>query len=195
VVDEVCFVQDILPMMLSSCAVSGCHDQVTAEEDYVFMSYNGIMEGITPFNPNNSEIYESVTDNGEDIMPPAPRAPLTASQIDNLREWIEKGATNSDCPGNACDTAGTISFVAQVDPFIKNTCSGCHNSTLASGNVNLSGYSNIAVQAANLRSGIPVMIGSMKKQNGFVAMPPSYTVDDCDIVMVEKWIGQGAENN
>lgn len=195
VIDQVCFVQDILPMMLSSCAVTGCHDQTTAEEDYVFMSYAGVMEGISPFNPGNSEIYESVTDNGEDIMPPPPRAPLSADQIADLVEWIENGATNSDCPGNVCDSAGTISFSTQIDPFLKNTCTGCHNSTAANGNVNLSGYANVALQASNLRNGIPLMVGSMKKLSGFVAMPPSYTVDDCNIVVVEKWIGQGAENN
>ncbi|HEX2393736.1 MAG TPA: hypothetical protein VHI78_00225 [Bacteroidales bacterium] len=194
-VDRICFVQDILPMIASSCGITGCHDQVTAEEDYVFIDYNGIMEGIQPFSPDGSEIYEAVTENGEDIMPPPPRAPLTSGQIADLREWIEDGAANSDCPQNTCDTAGLISFSAQIDPLLKNTCTGCHNATLANGNVNLSGYNNVATQANNLRSGIPVMIGSIKRMNGFVAMPPAYNIDECKISTIEKWIGQGAQNN
>jgi hypothetical protein len=194
-IDRICFVQDILPVILSSCGVPGCHDQVTAEEDYVFTDYSGIMDGIEPFDLNDSEIYESVTETGDDIMPPPPRAPLTAQQIDALKEWIEDGATNSDCPGSSCDSSGIISYISQVDPFLKNACIGCHNSTLANGNVNLAGYANVSIQASNLRNGIPLIIGSMKRMSSFVAMPPAYSADDCNIILVEKWIEQGAENN
>jgi hypothetical protein len=193
--ERICFVQDILPVILSSCGVPGCHDQVTAEEDYVFTDYSGIMDGIEPFNANESEIYEAVTETGDDIMPPPPRAPLTTQQIDALKEWIEEGALNSDCPENSCDSSGSISFLTQVDPFLKNACTGCHNATLANGNVNLAGYANVSIQASNLRNGIPLILGSLKRMSGFVAMPPAYSADDCNIRKVEKWIEQGAENN
>lgn len=194
-VDGICFVQDILPMILSSCGTTGCHDQITAEEDYSFVNYAGIMEGIRPFDANDSEIYEAVTEDGDDIMPPPPRAPLTDGQKSKLREWIENGAENSDCPGNVCDSSGVVSFASQIEPFIRNTCTGCHNTTLSNGNVNLSGYNNISAQTTNLRSGIPVMIGSMKRTGGYVAMPPTYSADDCSIRLIEKWIEQGTLNN
>jgi len=195
-VEKVCFVQDILPMILSSCGVTGCHDQITQEEGHVYVDYAGIIEhGIEPFDPNGSEIYEVVTETGEDRMPPAPRAPLTAEQIADLREWIEDGAPNSDCPGNVCDSAGTISFSAQVDPILKKNCVGCHNASLTSGNVNLSGYGNVAIQADNIRNGLPVMVGSINRMTGYVAMPVTFSLDACNIVTIEKWIEQGAADN
>lgn len=193
--DMVCFVQDILPMIASSCGTTGCHDQVTAEEDYVFTHYNGIMEGIEPFDTDDSEIYESVTETGDDIMPPPPFSPLTSEQLAKLREWITDGALNSDCPQNTCDTAGLLSFSLQIEPLLKNTCAGCHNATLTNGNVNLSGYSNVFAQTTNLRNGIPLMIGAIKRIDGFVAMPPAIIIDNCKISTLEKWISQGAKNN
>ena len=54
----ICFESEILPIFLSNCAKSGCHDAASHEEGYVFDSYNGIMKGIKPGDPNDSEIFE-----------------------------------------------------------------------------------------------------------------------------------------
>jgi hypothetical protein len=195
-VKKVCFVQDILPMVLSSCGVTGCHDAITAEEGHVFVDYSTIMEhGIEPFNAQGSEIYQVVTETGEDRMPPEPRAPWTAQQIADLKEWIDDGALNSDCPENACDSAGIISYSAQVDPIFKNNCTGCHNSSVANGNVNLTSYSQVKIQVDNQRNGTPVFLGSIKRLTGFVAMPQTFSLDDCKIATIQKWIDQGAANN
>jgi hypothetical protein len=195
-VKEICFVQDILPMMLSSCGVTSCHDAITHEEGYVFVDYETILEhGIVPFDPDDSEIYEKVTDTGDDLMPPPPREPLTSTQISALREWIEKGAPNSDCPGNVCDTTGIISFAAEVTPILKANCTGCHNSVLANGNVDLSSYSQVLTVAQTLRNGTPVLVGAIRRMTGFVAMPLTFTLDDCSVATIEKWVEEGAANN
>ncbi len=194
--NEICFVQDILPMLLSSCGTTGCHDAVTHEEGYIFTNYQTIVSrGITPFNPNNSEVMEVVTETGDDIMPPAPRSPLTSTQIAALREWIRKGAQNTDCPPAVCDTAGIISYTEDIVPVMQLACTGCHNSTLASGGVNLSDYSHVAVQANLQRNSTSVLLGVLKKQVGFSAMPPTYNLDACKIAIIEKWISQGASDN
>jgi hypothetical protein len=194
--DRICFVQDILPMMLSSCGVTGCHDAITAEHGHVFTDYNSILEhGIEPFDPDNSEIYEVVTETGGDRMPPSPRNPLTLEQISALRKWIEDGALNSDCPADICDTAGTISFSTQIFPVLQANCAGCHNSSIANGNVNLSSYNQVLTQVQTLRNGTPVLSGVVNRTTGFVAMPLTFSLQDCDITAIEKWIAQGAMNN
>jgi len=193
--DEVCFVQDILPMILSNCGIEGCHDAITQEEDYVFTNYSGIMQGIQPYNLSGSAIYRSVTNNGEDIMPPYPMPPLNTDQITSLREWILNGALNSDCPDAVCDTINPISFTTQVDPIMQQKCVGCHNAVTTSGGVNLDGYSNVYTYATTLRTGTPVLQGVIRKMAGFQPMPPSYNLDECTIRTIELWIEQGAANN
>ncbi len=194
--DEICFVQDILPMMVSTCGTTGCHDAVTHEDGYVLTSYSTIVQnGIEPFDPNDSKIYEVVTETGDDRMPPSPRSPLTSAQIAALRQWIVDGAQNSDCPDNECDTTGTISYSSQVNPVLLGNCTGCHNSTLASGGVNLAGYAQVALQAQTLRNGTPVLTGVINRISGFQPMPPSFTLDACSIRKIELWIEQGVVNN
>jgi hypothetical protein len=192
----ICFVQDILPMILSNCGIEGCHDAITHEGDYVLVDYNSIMEeGIVPFNPNNSKIYEVVTASEDDLMPPYPKQPLTTSQISALREWILDGAPNSDCPDAVCDTLNNISFTSQVDPIIQAKCVGCHNTGTMSGGVDLSSYSQVLTYAQTLRNGTPILTGVIRRMNGFQPMPPTYSLDDCTIRKIELWIEQGAADN
>jgi hypothetical protein len=193
--DSVCFVQDILPVIASGCGTTGCHDAVTQADGYVLTSYSGIMEGVKPFDPDDSEIYEVVTKDGDDRMPPPPRDPLTSAQITALRQWIMEGALNSDCPEEICDTAGVISYSAQVDPLLQANCVGCHNPSLASGGVILSSYDQVAVYVTTLRNEIPILTGVINRQIGFEPMPPTFSLDACSIRKIELWIEQGAEDN
>lgn len=193
---EVCFVQDILPMMVSTCGSAGCHDAITHSEGYVLTSYATITnKGIVPFHPNASEIYNVVTETGEDKMPPSPRTPLSAAQINALRLWISSGAENTDCPPASCDSSGTILFSTQVNPILVNSCTGCHNNSVSSGGINLSGYNNVFTTVQLQRSGTPVILGSVKRLQGFTAMPPSYALDECKVAILQHWIEQGANNN
>lgn len=194
--DSVCFVQDVLPVFASGCATTGCHDAATAEEGYVLTDYAAIVsKGIKPFDPDDSKIFEAVTDDGDDRMPPAPRAPLTSGQIEAIRKWIAGGALNSDCPDQLCDTAGTISFSAQVDRILQGNCVGCHNSAQASGGINLAGYSNVFQAATALRNGTPLLLGTIGRQSGFVAMPPGFTLGSCDVAILSKWVENGSADN
>ncbi|HLO58801.1 MAG TPA: hypothetical protein VK179_08685 [Bacteroidales bacterium] len=195
VADEVCFVQDILPMMLSSCGVTGCHDAATHEEGKIYIDYTSIRKGVVANNPQSSQIYQVMNASGEDRMPPSPRPAMTAAQKDALRKWILAGAENTDCPPAVCDTAGTMSFTADVTPVLKANCTGCHNSSLASGNVNLSTYAGVDAVVKSQRNGTSVLQGSIKRLNGFTAMPPTFSLDDCSVATIDKWIAQGGLNN
>ncbi|MBN2350130.1 MAG: hypothetical protein JXJ22_14925 [Bacteroidales bacterium] len=196
--DSVCFVQDIQPIFQSSCATTDCHDALSHQEDYNLTSYTSIMssEGIDPFNPSGSKIYRVITDTDpDDRMPPPPRSALTADQIASMQKWILEGALNSDCPQKNCDTLSIISFSNQVFPFIQNNCLSCHNSTPANGGVLLNNYANVKAAAETLRNGTPLIVGAIRRLNGFSAMPPDYQVDNCSMRIIELWIEQGKQNN
>lgn len=195
--DSICFVQDVQPLIYSSCATSGCHDAVTAKEGYNFTDYDHIMAkgAVVPFSPNESKLYKVLNESGEDRMPPYPLEPLSDEKKEIIRKWIADGALNSDCPSNSCDTSGTISFAEQVWPAINTSCVGCHNASLANGGVDLSSYNQVYTYATTLRNNTPVLLGVIKQLSGFKAMPPSGKFDDCTIRQIELWIEQGASYN
>lgn len=196
--DTICFQQDILPLITSSCALSNCHDNITQREGFNFTNYTSIMansDAVTPYQPNESELYQVLFETGEDRMPPSPYSPLTNEEKESIRKWISDGALNSDCPTDVCDTLNPISYSEQIWPVINTNCVGCHNNSLQSGSVNLSSYSNILLQVTTLRNDTPVIVGVIKQLPGFVPMPPSGMFDTCTIRTIELWIEQGSLNN
>lgn len=198
--DSICFVQDILPIFSSSCAISGCHDAATHEDGFTLTSYATITsnpESIVPYNPGESKIYKVVTENeSDDRMPPPPMSALSTEQIEKLRKWILDGALNSDCPDSSCDTTGTIEFSSQVWPVIQTNCVSCHNADFASGDVILDNYDGVKTYADLEMNGIPVLVGTIRKLSGFAPMPPNESrVSDCDARQIEIWIEQGKLNN
>jgi hypothetical protein len=198
--DSICFVQDILPIFSSSCGTTGCHDAVTHYDSYNLTDYPSIMsddEGIIPFDPESSKFFEVITeDDLDDRMPPPPRTALTTEQISMLRSWIEDGALNSDCPENSCDTLNTISFDGQVFPILQNNCLSCHGATSPGGGIALNNYTNVVSAVVTERSGISILVGSVRHADGFSAMPRSGNpLDECSIRTIEIWIEQGNQEN
>ncbi len=197
--DTVCFNQDILPILLSSCGISGCHDAISHADDYVFTNYSTLMqnsEAIIPYNPGESKVYKVITENepGE-RMPPPPNSALSSQQKELFYIWITQGAINSDCPEKSCDTIAAIEFSTQVWPVIENNCLSCHNSSVSNGGVNLDSYQQIKYYSETLRNETPVIVGVINYMNGFSNMPPSIKLDECTIRIIELWIEQGILNN
>jgi hypothetical protein len=198
IVDTLCFQQSILPLFVSSCAKSSCHDAISHVEGYNLTDYSHIMnsgDGVVPYNPDETEIYKVLFESGEDRMPPSPLPALTSNQKEAIRRWIAEGALNSDCPDLACDTLNPISYSKQVWPIINNNCTGCHNSSTHSGGVDLSNYTQIVNYATQTRNNVPILEGVINKMSGFRPMPPSSTLDACTIRTIELWIEQGTPNN
>lgn len=196
--DTVTFVQDILPILRSSCGSTGCHDELTREEDYIFTSYESIIKTgtVRAFEPDESKMIEVITESeSDDKMPPPPLPSLSDEQVSKLRKWISEGALNSDFVDNSCDTTGTIGFVASAWPVIQTNCVGCHNNTATNGNVNLNGYDNVRAQASIIRNGVSLLSGVISHTAGFIAMPPNGKINDCEIRIIELWTGQGMLNN
>jgi hypothetical protein len=187
---EISFHHQVLPIMVSACAYSGCHDAATAEEGVVLDTYEHILKEVKAGKPNDSELYESITERDrDDIMPPPPAAPLTNVQIEIIRNWILQGAKDTDC-GAPCDSAA-VGFSSTIFPILQDYCLGCHNSTRSDGNVNIESYDLIVNYAKN-----GTLLGTIRHDAFYPAMPPSGSkISDCKVLQIEKWIAAGALNN
>ena len=94
----VCFDQQVLPVIQSNCAMSGCHSG--GHELHDLSSYDGIKSYVIAGNPNKSKLYNVITAKGlvVKVMPPKPRPKLTVAQINLITIWILQGADHTTCP-------------------------------------------------------------------------------------------------
>jgi hypothetical protein len=189
--DTVYFVNDILPLFVSNCAQSGCHDVESHEDGVILTDYNHIIDtgDIEHYDPNDSEVYEVITENDpDDVMPPPPNVPLTASQIASIYAWIAQGALNNEC--SECDTS-SVTFSAFIQPLIQLKCQGCHSGASPSGDLTLTTYDQIKAIALN-----GALENSIEGTGGYVLMPSnSGPLPDCEKAMILNWIDDGAPNN
>ncbi len=159
------FDKDILPILNSNCAMSGCHDAGTAAEGVVLNSYEKVMSTgkITPYNSNKSELYEVITETDpKKIMPPPPNAKLSAAQIALIAKWINQGAKKIDCNSSTCDSTN-VTYTKQVSKMLNTYCVGCHNAASPSGNVLLDSYANAKQATLNGNVVGSVLGGTMPK--------------------------------
>jgi len=193
--DSVYFENDVLPMIIGNCGMSGCHDAATASDGVILDSYENIMSTgeVRAGRPDNSEIYENITENDPaDRMPPPPANALSSEQIALIRDWIDQGALNNSCENKStsCDTS-TVTLASSVRPILSQYCQGCHNNTSASGGVNLEDYTGLKTVVDDGR-----LLGAVRQEAGYSAMPQGQDkISDCNIGTLEIWIRNGAQNN
>lgn len=191
--NKIYFVNDVLPIFLSNCAYSGCHDAATAKDGIILDNYANIMRTaeVIPGNAWSSKVYESITETDpEDIMPPAPKPHLLPEQITLIARWINEGALNTECISDNCDTVN-VKYATHVEPIINTYCKGCHSGTNPSGAILLDSYTNVKISVTN-----GSFLGSIKRETGWVAMPINGAkLTDCNIRKIELWIQNGALNN
>jgi hypothetical protein len=90
-----------------------------------------------------------------------------------------------------CDTSENITYSSFVKPIIERNCVSCHNSSLASGNVNMESYGGLTVQIENGR-----FLGAIDHLPGFTPMPQGGTkLSKCTIETIELWISNGYPEN
>jgi mono/diheme cytochrome c family protein len=195
--DTIYFEMDVLPIFLSSCAKSGCHD-ATAQEGVRLDSFAAAMgsDVITPGNPGNSELYKKINETDpEDVMPPPPEAQLNADQKEIIRKWIAQGAQNLYCD-EMCDTSN-VTFSGTIWPnIIQKYCFGCHNGVNASGGIHLENHAQVAAQAA-IPAGQPGSLwGALSHNASNFPMPKNQPpLSDCKLAQVKKWIDDGTPDN
>ena len=190
--DTVYFKQSILPLMLSNCAMSGCHDAISKREGVQLTDYTSIMKTVRTGDPSNSSLYRSISGGGESRMPPAPAKPFDATTLALVSKWIKQGAKNNSCDASALNCVTTnISYAAIVAPILKQNCTGCHSGTSPSGAIDLSTYTNLTKYISNGK-----LYGSIAHSPGFVPMPSATaSLSVCEIGQIKSWIDGGSKNN
>lgn len=192
--DSIYFEYDILPILVSNCAMSGCHSVASHKEGVILTSYAYTMNtaDVTPYSLNNSDLWEVITDNNpNDVMPPPP-ATLTTAQKDLIAAWINQGAKNLSCNPSygVCDTTN-VTFSAVVQPIMQTQCVGCHKTGNEGGGINLQTHAGVAAIALN-----GDLMGSIRHLAGYSAMPKSQAImPTCQINKIQAWVNAGAPNN
>lgn len=198
----VCFESEILPLFISNCAKSGCHDAITRREGYVLDSYDNLFkkdgkferDNIIPGKPEDSELFEVLNKTGDKRMPKAPNQPLTTTQKNLIARWISEGAKNTTNCNISCNP-NQFSFAANIQPILQNYCTGCHSGTSPASGINLTTYAGVQAVAAN---GINSRLyGTVAHLPGFSPMPKGAAakIPDCNIEQIRKWVIGGAPNN
>jgi len=191
--DTAYFQQQVLPILVSNCAVPGCHDAISRQDGVQLTDYNSVMTtgDVRPFNPGNSEIWEKINDpDPSDRMPPPPRNPLSQAQKDIIYKWIMQGAKNNSCQPSACDST-TVTYSVTIRNILNNKCQGCHSGAAPSGGVDLSNYNGVKAKVNDGR-----LWGAINHLPGFSAMPKNgQKLSDCEVALFHKWINAGAQNN
>lgn len=182
------FRQQVLPILVSNCAKSGCHDDITHKEGVITTSYSSVIRtgDIRPGRPGESDLYKEII-NGK--MPPAGHAPLSQQQKNLIFNWIAQGAKDLICE-NMCDS-NSFTYSAAVQNIISTKCQGCHSGTAAGGGIDLATYAAVKAQVTNGK-----LWGSINFTTGYSAMPKNGTkLSDCELAQIRKWINAGALNN
>lgn len=98
------------------------------------------------------------------------------------------GSTDSTCEVSA------VTLTASVMPILDYNCNGCHSTESAAGiggNIVLDQYALLKKYADN-----GSLLGSIKHQSGYDAMPRSAAkLSACDILTIQTWIQNGAQND
>lgn len=181
----ICFDSQVLPIIYSNCAESGCHDSKTRAEGYDLSTYNGIMKGVTAGSSSKSKIYSEMS-SGK--MPESPRK-MANSQIAIIKQWIDEGAKNTTCGARVTDSANPT-YAKSIKPIIDTYCVGCHQTKAAQGSVILDNYTFIKNYVANQK-----LWHVVNYHVGYVGMPQNQKLGNCQIEAIKKWIIAGAINN
>jgi len=180
------FVNDIQPILNSSCAYSGCHDVVTHADGVDLTTYDKVISTgeVKAGNPNGSELYEKIS---EGKMPPS--GPLASSQQQKIYDWIKQGAKNNECV-QACDTIN-VTYSNTIKTIMDNNCMGCHSGSSPAGGIPITNYTEVKSLAANGR-----LMGTIEHKAGYSPMPKNMAkLSDCNIAQLKIWIKDGMQNN
>lgn len=195
--DTVYFSQDVLPILISNCAKSGCHDAASASDGVILTDYAAVMRtaDVRAGNPGGSDLYEVLTEDDPDKrMPQPPNDPLNADQIALIRKWIQQGARDLTCgdttQSGGCDTAN-VSFAQDIRPILTTYCTGCHSSPNPSGNLDLTVTANVQQVAQSGQ-----LYGVTARLTGYPPMPlGGDPLPACHVAKIKAWVDAGAQDN
>jgi hypothetical protein len=189
---DVCFESEVLPVFVTYCSTSGCHNGSDLTAGYDLTNYNGIMQGIRPKSVAGSELLSAMTGGGEESMPPRSYPQPSSDQIATIKAWVKSGAANTtNCNAATCDTSGVATYAAVVEPILQTYCVGCHSGGSPSGNVDLANFATLQQYAL-----AGTIMGTITNASGYRPMPPNGSLlPACDIAKIKQWVNAGALQN
>jgi len=191
--DTVYFQQQVLPILVSNCSLSGCHDAASRQDGVVLTSYQSVIQSgeVRAFRPNDSEIWEKINEHDpDDRMPPPPRNPLTAEQKALIYKWIMQGAQNNSCETASCDSTNAT-YSGAIRSIVASKCGGCHSSAAPAGGYDFSQHAGLRARVTDGK-----LWGAINHLPGYSPMPKNGNrLTDCEIAQFRKWINDGAPNN
>ncbi len=176
------FEQEVLPIFVQNCTMSGCHHMPTdANDEVVLTSYAGV---------TNDEYFDDIWEEiGDGDMPPDSMNQLTGQDMATLQAWLAQGAQNNSCEGGC--QMGAVTYSGTILPIIQDRCDGCHGANNPQGGLDFSSWNDLNVVAADGR-----LAQAIQHQSGAEPMPPSGPMlSQCRISQVLTWIQDGAPNN
>ncbi|MBC7776806.1 MAG: hypothetical protein H7246_15335 [Phycisphaerae bacterium] len=192
--DSVYFQNQILPILVSNCTESGCHNAQDHQDGVVLISYQSLVstvENATENDFHENKLMRMILENDDDDrMPPPPKSALPQAQINLLKTWLAQGGQNNACDENfgGCDISNAT-FSAFVQPLVQGRCQGCHSGSNPQGNIKLTSYAEIKTVALNGK-----MYAALTRSSNW--MPKGGAkLDDCSLQKIQAWIGAGAPNN
>lgn len=192
--DSVYFQNQILPILVSNCTESGCHNAQDKAEGVVLTSYQNLMSTVKNVSQNDwheNKLTRSLEETDLEERMPQNKPPLSADQINLIKTWVNQGALNNACNESygGCDTIGGSRYATFVQPLVQTRCKGCHSGTNPQGGVKLTTYAEIKAQALNgkLYSTVTSSTNWMPKGGA--------KLDDCTIIKLKTWIDGGALEN
>ena len=187
-IDTVYFNKDIEPLIISGCAMAGCHDAITKAEGVVLNSYVNIAKYVISGNFSGSKLYSVLVKTGNARMPLPPLPAFNSTQLKMVEKWITQGAKNNACFG--CDSSN-FKYSTAIQPLLQTKCIGCHNNASPGGGIDLSSYTLVKNAVASGR-----LWGSINQDPGFSPMPKGMAkFSACELAQFKKWISAGALNN
>jgi hypothetical protein len=179
--DSVCFVEQILPILVSNCAKSGCHDTGAAQQGVMLDTYAHVRTTVS-----GHLLLQSIQDTGPLGMPPTPEQKLSAAQVLLIKKWVNEGMRDGiDCQG-PCDSTN-VTFSGTVLPILQNSCIGCHNNTAPV----FTGHAGVKPLALDGK-----LLCAINHRNGCAAMPLNAAkLSECKIRLITKWVNAGSPDN
>ena len=129
--DSAYFYNDIGPLIISNCAIKGCHDGNSGNNP-TLTNYANIVKSVVPGQMDQSKLYKSLITTGDNQMPLAPMAPFSAAQLLLVGKWIQQGAQNNGCSaGTGNCNLTNVTFPVTVLPILQTSCLQCHSTANA----------------------------------------------------------------
>lgn len=192
--DVINFQTQIRPIITSTCAIPGCHDNQTPAAYIDLSDYDAVMASkvlgesiVIPGDPTNSPMMRAILGLDLLFMPPLYNYQLTGPQKQLIRKWIEQGARNDmPCVDLSCDTT-RFDWATTIRPIIDTYCRGCHYADYPAAGIAFDFHSQVQDEALN-----GLLYESIAGIAPARAMPLDQPMPDCKITQIRKWIENGA---